>query len=301
MFGLETRTMGRISALLSAFFCALMFYYTKKINHSIGQMAVIRGMLNCLICLGHGTYVKEELFGTFEKVKNCSIRGLLAIGCICCMMQANKFLSISVFSILSQLNIFCIIFLSVVYLKRQFSTISLYLGALSFFGMTLVICPYIYGFQKSTDSRSIEFHGTFKEIIGLICTAVFIMGSSFVKVFASKIAKSVGPIQSTFFLSYWLLILGALMCLFDPLKWELAQFWNYVGISVFSYIYQAFFIRALRMEPDPNIITVLQSTVVVFSMGLDYFLNDRSISIVNVVGAGCVTGATIIAAIKKDK
>src|SRR3990167_7775280 len=92
------------------------------------------------------------------------------------MMVSNKLLNISVYSVLSRMNTFGVILLSVVYLKREFTWRPIVLGTISVIGVTLIICPSVWGFDTG-DNRGLEFRWTSSEILGLFTSIGFILAN----------------------------------------------------------------------------------------------------------------------------
>ena len=108
-------------------------------------------------------------------------------------MQSNKMLSISLYSILSRMNTFGVFALSVLYMKQAFTWRPLLMCLLSLVGVSLVICPNMYGFDTD-GSPGLEFSGSTTEILGLITAFAFIGVNGFARTFSSKIANEVSMV-----------------------------------------------------------------------------------------------------------
>ena len=293
-------SIGRIEALLSSVFFALMYYFIKASSHNAAQLAVVRGVGNMLILYVHSRITKESLFGSWKELDICCSRGALGVASIGFMIQSNKLLPISLYSILGRMNVFGILIMSMVYMGHRFSLKQLLLILGSVFGVTLVICPSIYGLDTS-GSRGIEFNWTRDELLGLASAGGFIMMNGFARVFGSKFANDVGVCQSVFYLNLFLSLFYSLIVVYTPIVWQASEVVNYIGLSVVSYVYQLLFVDSMRREEDPNIIAIIQSSVILFSMAIDVVLLGNQLNKYNILGAAIVAGTTVLAMYKKKE
>ncbi len=213
-------------------------------------------------------------------------------------MQSNKMLSISLYAILSRMNTFGVFALSVLYLNQAFSWRPLIMCLFSFVGVSLVICPNIYGFDTA-GSPGLQFNGTTTEIIGLLCALGFILTNGFVRTFSSKIANEVSMVQSVFYLNLFLTLFYSPILMFTPIEWKWSELTNYIGISVGTYVYQLLFTDSMRREPDPTVIAIIQTSLIIFTMLIDCFIIGTKLNVYNVIGACMVAVTTAVAMIKK--
>ena len=288
---------GRVEALGATILLAFMYYTVQVSSHSAAQLAEIRSIINCgmlgLIALAK----KYDFYVNKTSLNQCLVRGFWAMLSIAFNMQCNKLLSITVFSILSRLNTFGVIFLSVFYMGKDFTWKPVVLALVSFLGVTLVVCPSIYGLG-SRDAKGIEFKGTPSEYLGLFTAFMFIATNSMGRVWSSKIANDVGICQSVFYLNLCLGLLYSIVVGFDPIEWKSSEWANYLLIGVGNLIYQIIFVDSMKRESDPNVTAIIQSSLIIFTMTIDYFLIGEHISVVNVIGASIVGVATTISVLK---
>ena len=111
---LSNQTIGRIEAVLASLVASFAFYFIKSSPGSFLALAYWRSVLNMIPLYYQGVYFKEELFGSWHKLDMCHSRGLLGMFSVMSMMAANKYLSLSVYSVVSRLNIFGVILLNVI-------------------------------------------------------------------------------------------------------------------------------------------------------------------------------------------
>src|SRR3990167_2246654 len=138
------------------------------------------------------------------------------------MMVSNKLLSISVYSVLSRMNTFGVILLSVVYLKREFTWRPLVLGTISVIGVTLIICPSVWGFDTG-DNRGLEFRWTSSEILGLFTSIGFILANGGARTFTSKVSNDISVVQSVFYLNLFLGLFFSIVVIWEPIEYDFGK------------------------------------------------------------------------------
>lgn len=213
-------------------------------------------------------------------------------------MQSTKLLPITVYSILSRLNVFAVFIINLAFMKEAFRWRPLILAIISFFGISLVVNPSMWGLGSENQS-GIEFHWTTPELLGILTVTCHLAANGFGRAFSSKIANDVGVAQSVFFLNLFLAFLYSFFLIFTPIDWKWQEWPNYLGVSFGTWIYQLLFVDSMRREPDPTIIALIQSSVILFTMAIDVYLLDTKISVVNIIGALIVAATTVASIAKK--
>ena len=214
------------------------------------------------------------------------------------MMESTKLLPITIYSILSRLNVFAVFFINILFMKEPFKLMPLVYSLISFFGISLVIAPSIYGLG-SDNQNGLEFHWTTPEILGLITVTCHLAANGIGRTFSSKIANDVGVVQSVFFLNLFLAFLYSFFLLYQPIEWKWSEWHNYLGVSFGTWIYQLLFVDSMRREPDATIVALIQSSVILFTMAIDYWLLNTHITPINIVGALIVAATTAASIAKK--
>ena len=288
---------GRIEALISSVVFAFMFYFTKKSGCNAAEVAVVRGIGNLIILYVQSRLTKESLFGSHEDLFKCISRGVLSMISIGLMIESNILLPISVYGVISRMNVFGVFIMSMLYMGKKFTWRPLLLGLGSFFGVTLIIKPSIYGFSVVEDS-GIEFSFTAKEILGLVTAGLFLLANGLSRVYVSSIANDVSFSQSIFYLNLLLLLFYSLFLIFTPIQWDIAKTGEYVGIILTSYLYQLLLTDCTRREPDPNMIAIIQSSLIICTMSIDVWLMGTSLNVYNMFGA-IIVGITTVYAMMK--
>ena len=116
-----------------------MFYFIKESKHSVSQLAVVRSITNMLIGYVNAKLMKEDLFGSWDTVKNCSLRGLISMLSIGLLMQGAKMLPLTVYPVISRLNVFFVYLISIFYADKPFEWRVVLLIFISNFGVSLII------------------------------------------------------------------------------------------------------------------------------------------------------------------
>lgn len=286
---------GRLEALLSSMLFSLSFYFTKTSRHSAGELAIIRGISNLIISYFHSLYKREELFTTFDSQEKCNKRSIIGVVSIGMLMHSTKFLSLSVNSVVSRMNVFAVFIMGMIYQKNHFTTTPLILMIISFIGITLVVCPSVYGFKIDDSSKGLEFKGTSEEYLGLLCAVGFILANGFARVFSSSISHEVNPIQSIFSINLFLIIFYSFIIHNDPIVWSLDEVPTYIGLSITSYLFQVLNQESIRKEPNANILAIIQTSLIVFTVMIDVYIMNNSINTYNYIGILIVSATTFYA------
>lgn len=188
-------------------------------------------------------------------------------------------LPITIYSIMTRLNVFSIYFVNVLYFKQQWDWRFFFLSLMGLFGITLVVCPYIYGFTSDVTGPALEFGFTIPEIIGFVIVMANVVANGFNE------GDDVGALQSVFFVNLFLTLMSCFFIMYDPIEWKWSEWKNYLGISVGTWLYQILYIDAIRKLKDTHVIALIQTTVIIFSMMIDYWVMGISINFINTVGA----------------
>lgn len=206
---------------------------------------------------------------------------------VICMLQTINLLPITVYSIMSRLNVFSIFFVNVFYFKQPFEWKFFGLGILALFGITLVVCPYIYGFKSNVTGPALEFGFTIPEIVGFSMVMANIVANGFNE------GADVGVLQSVFMVNMFLTLLSCFFMMYFPIHWEWSELQNYLGISLGTWIYQILYVEAMKRLPDSHTVALIQTTVILFSMAVDFWVMGISVSFINLVGALLIMVCTI--------
>jgi len=273
---------GRMEALLSAMLITVWSYFINSSPYTGPQVAYCRAIVNLPLLYVHAKIAKEPLFGDWTKLQKCINRGFIGIFSIAFNIQSNKLLSISVYAVLSRLNVFGVLLLNVFFMGKSFSWKTMISGVLTFVGIVLVVSPGTVGLGGQ---QGLDFQGTRREYLGLLCIVLFILANSVARTFTASIANDVGVVQSVFFLMVFLDFFGAVFAVFDPIDFSWKEVPNILGLGLSTYVFQMLFTDATRREPDPTIITIIQSSVVFFSFSFDYLFLGAKISLANSLGA----------------
>lgn len=215
-------------------------------------------------------------------------------------MQSNKLLSITIYSILSRLNVFAIFIIGLVHLKQEFKWKTLILAGISFFGISLVICPYVYGLDTDTSSKGLEFNWTVSEILGLLTVTCHLIANGLGRTYTAKIAKEVGTTPAVYYMNLCLGLIYTVFLIYDPIEWKWEELPNYLGISLGSWVYQLLLVDSSRREPDPAIVALIQSSLIMFTMAIDHYLLGTAVTYVNICGAVIVALTTASAMAEKE-
>ena len=97
--------------------------------------------------------------------------------------------SLSVFTVVGRTKTLLAIYLGVVMLGNKTSWITYGLGVISIFGVTLVICPSIYGLSDSGSGLEIGF--SVKEVVGLAAIGGFMLLDVLASIVLIKMAGTV--------------------------------------------------------------------------------------------------------------
>ena len=295
---LSDRHIGRLEALISSLVFTVLICITKLSTHTAIEMNAIRGMLSTPMLYFLAKVLDQDLFVDWNSLLMCTTRatwGMLSIGF---MMQGSKLLPISVYSIMSRLNVFGVFILNVLLMGGKFSWRPVILALISFFGVTLVIMPSMYGFNTGSN-KGLEFSWTPTEILGLMMVLGFLTTNGFARNFGSKIAGEVSITQNVFYLNLFLGVSHGLLTIWDPVIWKVSEIFNYIAVSAGFVLYQYLFVDSMRREPDPTIVTLIQSSMIIFSMIADIWMLGAKVNIYNIVGAVIVAGTTVMAVFKK--
>lgn len=210
------------------------------------------------------------------------------------MMQSTKLLPITVYSILSRLNVFAVFIVGLIYLNQEFKWKTLFLAFLSFFGITLVICPYIYGLDNESGNNGLEFSWSKTEILGLFTVTCHLLANGISRAFTAKVAKEVGVTQAVFFMNLCLGLLYTFFLIYEPIQWKWEEMTNYLGIGFGTWIYQLLLVDSTKREPDPTIVALIQSSLILFTMTIDHFLLGTEVTYANILGGCIVALATAV-------
>lgn len=204
------------------------------------------------------------------------------------MMQIINMLPITIYSIMTRLNVFSIYFVNVFYFKQPWEWRFFFLSLVALFGITLVICPYIYGINTEVTGPGLEFGFTIPEIVGFIIVMANIVANGFNE------GADVGVLQSVFLVNLFLTLLSCFFVMYDPIIWEWSEVKNYIGISLGTWAYQALYVDAMKKLPDSHTVALIQTTVIIFSMMIDYWLIGISVNFINLLGALVIIGCSAI-------
>lgn len=204
------------------------------------------------------------------------------------MMQTINLLPITIYSIMSRLNVFSIFFVNVFYFKQPFEWKFFWLSVLALFGITLVVCPYIYGFKSDITGPALEFGFTIPEIVGFSVMMANVIANGFNE------GADVGVLQSVFMVNMFLTLLSCFFMMYYPIHWEWSEIGNYIGISFGSWIYQVLYVEAMKRLPDSHTVALIQVIVILFSMAIDYWVMGIIVQFINLVGALIITLCTIV-------
>jgi drug/metabolite transporter (DMT)-like permease len=157
----------------------------------------------------------------------------------------------------------------------------------------------MYGFDTS-DNKGLEFTWTSSEILGLFTSIGFILANGSARTFASKVSNEISVVQSVFYLNLFLCLFFSVVVIWEPIEYDFKNEWiNYLGMGAGLYGYQLLFTDSMRREPDPSMISIIQTSLIIFTMMIDVFLMGSSINAYNIVGAIIVAITTILAMLGK--
>ena len=204
------------------------------------------------------------------------------------MMQTINLLPITIYSIMSRLNVFSVFFVNVFYFKQPFEGKFLILSVFALFGITLIVCPYIYGFSSDVTGPALQFGFTIPEIVGFSVMMANVIANGFNE------GADVGVLQSVFMVNMFLTLLSCFFMMYYPIHWEWSELKNYIGISFGSWIYQVLYVESMKRLPDSHIVALIQTIVILFSMGIDYWVMGIIVQFINLVGALVIVLCTIV-------
>lgn len=189
---------------------------------------------------------------------------------------------------MSRLNVFSVFFVNVWYFKQPFEWKFFLLSLLALFGITLVVCPYIYGFKSDITGPALEFGFTIPEIVGFSVMMANVIANGFNE------GADVGVLQSVFMVNMFLTLLSCFFMMYYPIHWEWSEIGNYIGISFGSWIYQVLYVESMKRLPDSHTVALIQTIVILISMGIDYWVMGIIVKGINLVGALIITLCTIV-------
>lgn len=204
------------------------------------------------------------------------------------MMQIINLLPITIYSIMSRLNVFSIFFVNVFFFKQPWEWKFFLLSLLGLFGITLVVCPYIYGFESEVTGPALEFGFTVPEIVGFVIVMANIIANGFNE------GADVGVLQSVFLVNLFLTLLSCFFIMYDPIEWKWSETKNYIGISLGTWVYQVLYVDAMKKLPDSHVVALIQTTVILFSMAIDFWLMGIEVRGINFVGSFIIMLTTLI-------
>lgn len=204
------------------------------------------------------------------------------------MMQIINLLPITIYSIMTRLNVFSIYFVNVLYFKQPWEWKFFFMSVVGLFGITLVVCPFIYGFDSSTTGPALQFGFTIPEIVGFIIVMANIIANGFNE------GADVGVLQSVFLVNFFLTLLSCFFILYDPIIWKWDEVQNYIGISIGTWIYQMLYVDAMKKLPDSHTVALIQTTVIIFSMMIDYWVMGITVSYINTIGSIIIILTSVI-------
>ena len=295
---LSQPTIGKIEALIAAVLDTAMLYFIKSSTHTVSQLTTIRAMTNFVMSYWHAKLTGEDLFGSWENVGNCVSRGVITVLSIGLSMYSNKILPLTFSPIISRLNVFGVFVFSIFYLGHRFETKMFLLMLTSFFGISLIACPSIYGIGSAPDGRGLQLRWTSEELLALASAIVSMLLGSFNRVFVAQISSKVGRCQSVMMMS---VVMGPLYDFFlfsQPLEFRHQELSTYIGYALCSYFFQYLFMDANKRGIDPNVGVMINSSIIFFTMVVDFYLFGTQLSLTNLIGAVIVAGSIILSLIK---
>lgn len=205
------------------------------------------------------------------------------------MVQTINLLPITVYSIMSRMNVFSIFFVNVFYFKQPFEWKFLLLSLATLFGITLVVCPYIYGINSEVTGPGLEFDFTnIPQIVGFSMAMANIIANGFNE------GADVGVLQSVFMVNMFLTLLSCFLIIYDPIIWKWSEVRNYIGVSIGTWVYQVLYVESMKRLPDSHIVALIQTTVIIFSMIIDYWVMGIMVHGINMIGSLLIIITTIV-------
>lgn len=200
---------GKLYILISSFIFALGYTSFKYSPLNYLEMGFLRAICSFFLSFLTARSKGTSLYGSADFVDKSLMRIICVAVSAIFINLSNKLISVSIFGVMSRMKVFIAVIFDSTLLGMPFDIRILVLIVCSIFGVTLVICPSIYGIG---DSQGLEISGTFMEYMGLLSTFGFMVFDCLSIVALIKFAKSVPTVQNLFY-SYALvcMISGILM------------------------------------------------------------------------------------------
>ena len=196
---------------------------------------------------------------------------------------SNKLISASVFAVFGRMKTFALIVLGMIMLGNKVSLKVWGLAITSIFGITLVVSPGIYGFA---DEKGLKISWTPLEIVGLITTMVFLLCDSMQSVLMIRMAGSISPHQSIF----WIYVVAALMngLLLGATPFQKTYKWfEYLYALPFALIFYfgaIMYNQGGKYEKNSGVMALITVIVAPISMAIIVLVFGQAVTLINVVG-----------------
>ena len=257
-------------------------------------MMVVRGIGNILLVMIHSWVEEEDIFKDWETTDMAVIRGLLVAFSTVVSNIAIKLIKLSLYGILVRLEMIALLLMSIFVQGNPFSWRVFISAILSFFGVSLVIAPNMYGLSVGT-SGSLQLSWTHSEIIGVLLCGVWICADSSMVTFLAKTASKVSMTQSLFTLNALIAMLGGGIKTVTGVP--LTLYWDDIGYYVattFVYYFAVLLMNeSFRTEKNVGMQAILMSVYVVGCFALDMIFLGTRLSVWNWVGCTIILAATI--------
>ena len=274
---------GRIMMLTSqvVFSFAVLFL---KLSKSDGMtLMFIRAVSGIFLTALHARLQGEQLFREWRTVEMAVNRGMIVAVSLTAFSIAIKLISLSLWAILSRLQLVVLMVASVMVQGNPFNLKVVLSGLLSLIGVVLVISPGLLGLDDLGNSGKLALSGSKEEIIGLAAFAVWLFWDSGSVLYLSKIASQISLIEAQFFFHVCLSIFSTLWIIQS--SGSPILYWNdslyYIGMSLCYYLALLLMTQSFRVEKNVATQSIMMSVFSLCTFIIDYFVLDTRFSLVN--------------------
>lgn len=304
MLGLstESRVVARVYNFVACIIYALALFFIKRCHSPPMTISFMRGSLNIVFTLIQQYFTKEDYFKGWSSMDWSLTRSVFAMCPTILAIYIVKYIKISVFAILTRLQMIIVFFLGIYFLGTRFDARILLATGVSILGVVLVIAPGVLGLGQS-DKDNLNLSFTTEELFGLFLFLFWLLTDSTTIIITSKVMGLVTVSQSVVHMNMIITLVSGIGLLFSPtgLSFNTDDILNYVLIALCYYIGQMLVSESFRVEKNPSILTVIGCNYPISCLLLDVLFIGTRPSTANLLGCAIVTGSSMWAVFLKSQ
>ena len=301
-FTTESVLVVRIYAFVAAMVYALALFFIKRCKSSPMTISFIRASSNVILSLIQQYFTKEDYFKGWSSLNWSMARALIAMFSTVLAIYIVRYIKISVFAVMTRLEIIIVFFMGLHFLGNKFDPKILVAGGISIMGVILVISPGLLGLsQDAKDNLELSF--TPGELLGLLLTLGWLVTDSSAIIISSKVMGLVSVGQSLIHMNMVIAFTSGIGLTFSSHgpEFRSEDLHLYVGIGICYFIGQMLLSEAYRVDKNPTVITVIGCFYPISCLLLDVIFLGTRPSFVNLCGCIVVTASSVWAVFLKNK